>query len=96
MKGNIGVEFDHMNLDTHRSSFEQAVSKLKGPHQNQQPNYMLYFVRKLSSLLPNCTLVDIGKVTARQRMIKSKEEIEVDISWFLPQTKITVANSSAV
>jgi len=50
VKGKIGVEFDHMNLDTKR---------------------------KLSSLLPDCTLVDIGKVTARQRMFKSKEEIEV-------------------
>ena len=35
--------------------------------------------RKLQSLLPGCTLVDVGKVTARQRMIKSKEEIEVDM-----------------
>jgi len=50
VEGNIGVEFDHMNLETKR---------------------------KLSSLLPNCTLVDVSKVTARQRMIKSKEEIEV-------------------
>ena len=57
-------------------------------HQNQQPNYTLYFVRKLSSLLPNCTLVDIGKVTARQRMIKSKEEIEVEMTLFLLLIKL--------
>ena len=53
---------------------------------------LLYLVRKLSSLLPNCTLVDIGKVTARQRMIKSKEEIEVEISLFLPENQIAFAN----
>ena len=44
------------------------------------PTLFFSFVSKLSSLLPNCTLVDISKVTARQRMIKSKEEIEVEIS----------------
>ena len=52
------------------------------------PTILLQFVRKLSSLLPDCTLVDIGKVTARQRMFKSKEEIEVEISWFLPRAKL--------
>ena len=53
--------------------------------QIHQPNSLL---RKLSSLLPNCTLVDISKVTARQRMIKSKEEIEVEMTLFLLLIKL--------
>ena len=96
MKGNIGVEFDHMNLETKRFSFALSKLALSIWSAVSLQTILLYFDRKLTSLLPDCTLVDISKVTAGQRMIKSKEEIEVEISWFLPQTKITVANSSAV
>ena len=35
-----------MNLETHRSSIEQDVSKLLGPHQQQQPNYIVVLCQK--------------------------------------------------
>jgi len=50
VKGNIGVEFDLINLQ----------------------NY-----KKLAAALPNCNLVDISQELMANRMIKSKEEIEV-------------------
>jgi len=50
VKGNIGVEFDHMNIQTQR---------------------------KLEAALPDCRLVDISVATSAQRMVKSKEEIEI-------------------
>ena len=85
VRGNIGVEFDHMNIETQR-----YIKSLKRPNFWGGSLYIVYNFknivyielvvhRKLQSLLPGCTLVDVGKVTARQRMIKSKEEIEVDM-----------------
>ena len=35
--------------------------------------------RKLEAALPDCKLVDISVATSNQRMVKSKEEIEVFI-----------------
>ena len=35
--------------------------------------------RKLEAALPDCNLVDISVATSNQRMVKSKEEIEVFI-----------------
>ena len=35
--------------------------------------------RKLEAALPDCRLVDISVATSSQRMVKSKEEIEVSI-----------------
>ena len=78
VRGNIGVEFDHMNIETQR-----YIKSSKRPNFWGGSFYIVYIEmvahRKLQSLLPGCTLVDVGKVTARQRMIKSKEEIEVDM-----------------
>ena len=85
MRGNIGVEFDHMNIETQR-----YIKSLRKSYFWGGSLYIVYIYksivyievvahRKLQSLLPGCTLVDVGKVTARQRMIKSKEEIEVDM-----------------
>ena len=98
MRGNIGVEFDHMNLETKRFLLnKQCVTTLLDQYVSKcaKPSTLFSFVRKLSSLLPNCTLVDISKVTARQRMIKSKEEIEVE-SLFFPhnQTKLLLKTHS--
>ena len=117
MRGNIGVEFDHMNVETQRyiervifisevvifTLFISTRTLPKIPKESKIVDLVFYYVqsfihvvvlhssdktrnivyievvahRKLQSLLPGCTLVDVGKVTARQRMIKSKEEIEV-------------------
>ena len=35
--------------------------------------------RKLEAALPDCRLVDISVATSAQRMVKSKEEIEVPV-----------------
>jgi len=49
-KGTVGVEFDHMNIQTKD---------------------------KLQAALPDCRLVDISQATMAQRMVKSREEIEI-------------------
>ena len=93
MKGNIGVEFDHMNLETKRFSFALSKLFLSFWSAVSLQTILLYFDRKLTSLLPDCTLVDISKVTAGQRMIKSKEEIEVKTSFLFQQPHLPLQTS---
>ena len=40
---------------------------------------VIWKTRKLEAALPDCKLVDISVATSNQRMVKSKEEIEVFI-----------------